>query len=223
MTLAIAYYRVSTGKQGKSGLGIEAQQERVRHYAERNGMIIIKELIEIESGWDKTRPVVNEGIALCKSLGATLLIATLDRLARNVVFIATLMENKVPFITVDSPNDSELVIYIKAAIAQDERTKISERTKAALAAAKRRGVVLGTSCHELNRKNRLAVETFVVEMMPIITELKRQKFGSVRAIMHELNRRNVLPFRGERRRWHITTVHNLLLRIEALQPITATP
>lgn len=217
MTLAIAYYRVSRPKQGVSGLGLEAQQERVRNYARHNGITIVKEVIEVESGLKKTRPLVNEVIALCKSLAARILIASQDRLARSVLFFALLMDSKIPFTNVESPNDSELVINLKAAIDQDECRKISERTKAALAAAKRRGVVLGKTCHELHRRKRLAIQAFTQKMTPIIEELREKGIRTVRAIMGELIRRKIPPFMGDGYRWHITSVYNLLLRIDRLK------
>ena len=214
MEQVIAYYRVSKPSQGESGLSLEAQQDRVHRYAASNNMTIIREFVEVESGLNGDRPLVNELIALSKSLGARILIASQCRLARSVLFFALLLESKIPFTNVDSPNDPELVIYIKAAIDQDECRRISERTKAALAAAKRRGVVLGASCRELNRKTRLAIDAFVLKMMPIIQDLQFLGFTTVRSVMEELNRRGIPSFRGGR--WHITTVYNLLLRIKEL-------
>ena len=214
MEQVITYCRVSKPSQGESGLSLEAQQDRVHRYAASNNMTIIREFVEVESGLNGDRPLVNELIALSKSLGARILIASQCRLARSVLFFALLMESKIPFTNVDSPNDPELVIYIKAAIDQDECRRISERTKAALAAAKRRGVILGASCHELHKKTRLEIEAFVMKMIPIILELEFLGFTTVRSVMEELNRRGIPTFRG--RRWHITTVYNLLLRIKEM-------
>jgi len=141
---AIAYYRVSTQKQGQSGLGIEAQQASVRDYARRHELQIVAEFTEIETGTRKRhRPELERALAEAKSSGAVLLIAKLDRLARNVAFISALMDSGAEFVAVDMPQANRLTIHVLAAVAEEEARLISERTKAALAAAKRRGVELG--------------------------------------------------------------------------------
>lgn len=143
MTRIVAYYRVSTSKQGNSGLGLEAQKEAVSSYAGVNGLEIISEFMEVESGKDNNRPKLAEALDLCEITGARLTIAKLDRLSRNVAFLSGLMEAKVKFTACDNPEATELTIHILAAVAQAERKAISERTKAALKAAKARGQVLG--------------------------------------------------------------------------------
>lgn len=146
MTKIIAYYRVSTGKQAKSGLGLEAQKDAVVSYARSNGCEITDEFVEVESGKDNNRPVLKEALELCEISGARLVIAKLDRLSRNVAFLSGLMEakaNKVKFIACDNPEASDLTIHILAAVAEAERKAISQRTKDALQAAKARGQVLG--------------------------------------------------------------------------------
>jgi len=143
MTKIVAYYRVSTSKQGKSGLGIEAQKEAVSSYANANGCKIVSEFMEVESGKDNNRPKLAEALELCDITGARLTIAKLDRLSRNVAFLSGLMEAKVKFTACDNPEATELTIHILAAVAQAERKAISERTKAALQAAKARGQTLG--------------------------------------------------------------------------------
>lgn len=137
----ISYYRVSTEKQGLSGLGLEAQRESVLNYIKPEN--IFKEFTEIESGRKRNRPVLIEALQLCKELNATLVIAKLDRLARNVAFVSTLLESGVKFLCCDMPTANELTIHIYSAIAQDEAKRISERTKSALAIKKAQGYKLG--------------------------------------------------------------------------------
>ena len=143
--LAIAYYRVSTAKQGASGLGLEAQRADVTAYAASHGMTIAAEFVEIETGTSKRQRVeIFRAITEAKKIGGVVLIAKLDRLARNVHFISGLMESSVPFVAVNTPNCTDLTAHIYAAMFEDEAKQISARTKAALAAAKRRGTVLGS-------------------------------------------------------------------------------
>jgi DNA invertase Pin-like site-specific DNA recombinase len=132
----VGYYRVSTAKQGASGLGLEAQREAVRRHATSARGVIVANFTEIESGKRNDRPQIAAALAACRARKATLVIAKLDRLARNVAFISNLMESGVDFVACDNPNANRLTIHILAAIAEHERAMISERTKAALAAAK---------------------------------------------------------------------------------------
>ncbi len=141
--LFVSYFRVSTDAQGRSGLGLEAQREAVeRHVSGANGRIIAS-FEEIESGKNNARPKIAAAISTCRLKRATLVIAKLDRLARNVAFVSNLMESGVDFVACDNPYATRLTIHILAAVAEHEREQISERTKAALAAAKARGVRLG--------------------------------------------------------------------------------
>src|ERR1039458_2704722 len=139
----VAYYRVSTAKQGVSGLGLEAQQEAVRSYLNGGHWKRGAEFTEIESGKRNDRPALAEALSVCRVHGATLIIAKLDRLARNVHFISSMMEAGVEFIAVDFPQANRLTIHILAAVAEHEALMISARAKVALAAARARGVVLG--------------------------------------------------------------------------------
>lgn len=127
----VAYFRVSTQRQGQSGLGLEGQQAAVAAFCEP-----LESFTEVESGKRSDRPELARAIAACKRLGATLVIAKLDRLARNVHFVSGLMESGVEFIACDNPNANRLTVHILAAVAEDEARRISERTKAALAAAR---------------------------------------------------------------------------------------
>src|SRR5215471_5776281 len=139
----VAYFRVSTDRQGKSGLGLEAQRKAVLDYLNGGSWELVQEFVEVESGKHSERPQLEAALAACKKHRARLVIAKLDRLSRNLAFIATLMESGVEFTAVDNPHANKLTIHILAAVAQHEREMISERTKAALAAAKARGQRLG--------------------------------------------------------------------------------
>src|SRR5262245_563438 len=132
----VSYYRVSTGQQGRSGLGLEAQQAAVRNYLDGRVGHLVGEFTEIESGHKIERPELAKALALCNRYKATLLIARLDRLARNVHFISGLMETEVKFVACDMPEATPFMLHIYAAAAQEEARAISARTKAALAAAR---------------------------------------------------------------------------------------
>ena len=141
----VAYYRVSTKKQGASGLGLEAQQKAVRDLAAYHGATIIAEYVEVETGKRADRPKLAEALNHVRTTGAKLIIAKLDRLARNVHFISGLMESRVPFDCADRPGADPFRLHIEAAIAEEEARKISERTKVALERAAARGVKLGSA------------------------------------------------------------------------------
>src|ERR1700687_402779 len=139
----VAYYRVSTARQGASGLGLEAQRAVVDQYFNGSDGKVIAEFTEVETGTRTDRPQLVEALKACELYGAKLIIAKLDRLARNVAFISNLMDSSVEFVAVDFPQANRLTIHILAAVAEREREMISQRTKAALAAAKARGTKLG--------------------------------------------------------------------------------
>ena len=142
----IAYHRVSTKVQGESGLGLEGQQAAFHKYLQQVGGKLIAEYTEVETGTNKRlRPQLQKALSHAKCAGATLVIAKLDRLARNVHFVSGVMESKVEFVACDNAHANRLTLHILAAVAEDEAVRISERTKAALAAAKRRGVKLGSA------------------------------------------------------------------------------
>src|SRR5262245_14240010 len=139
----VAYYRVCTDKQGQSGLGLDAQRQAVMNCLNGGPWRLVDKFTEVESGKRNARPELQKALAACRKHKAKLVIAKLDRLSRNLAFIATLMDSKVEFIAADNPHANRLTVHILAAVAEHERGAISERTKAALAAAKRRGAKLG--------------------------------------------------------------------------------
>src|SRR6516162_2595814 len=139
----ISYLRVSTDRQGKSGLGLEAQRSAVADYLNGGSWSLVKEFLEVESGKRSDRPMLADAIKACREYGAKLVIAKLDRLSRDAHFLLGLEEAGVDFVAADMPNANRLTVGIMAMVAEDEALRISERTKAALAAAKRRGVKLG--------------------------------------------------------------------------------
>lgn len=139
----VAYFRVSTARQGRSGLGLEPQQQAVRSYLNGGPWELVAEVVEVESGTKSDRPKLMEALQLCRIHRATLVIAKLDRLARNVAFISNLMESRVEFVAVDFPSANRLTVHVLSAVAEHEARMISERTKAALGAAKLRGAKLG--------------------------------------------------------------------------------
>jgi len=144
-TLAVAYYRVSTARQGQSGLGLEAQRAAVLAFAQGRGLTVGAEFQEVETATRKgRRPRLAAALEHCRRTGATLLIARLDRLARSVSFVSALMDAGVPFVAVDMPDADRLTLHVVAAVAEKEAQLISERTRAALAARKARGLRLGT-------------------------------------------------------------------------------
>src|SRR3974390_2402817 len=174
----IAYFRVSTDRQGKSGLGLEATSEAVMNYLNGGRWSLVDEFTEVESGKHSDRPELAKALAACKKRKAKLVIAKLDRLSRNLAFIAALMESGVEFIAVDNPHANKLTIHILAAVAQHEREMIAERTKAALQAAKKRGQRLGNpNIIEVAKRGRAASKAnarrFAANVRPIIEEIMR--------------------------------------------------
>ena len=141
----VSYLRVSTRKQGKSGLGLEAQRAAVAEFAAREGLRVVAEYVEVESGKKAARPELAKALSHCRAAKACLVVAKLDRLARNVAFLSALMEAGLEFVALDNPYANTFTLHVLAAVAEQEARATSERTKAALAAAKRRGVLLGSS------------------------------------------------------------------------------
>lgn len=179
----VAYYRVSTEEQGRSGLGLEAQQTAVAARVNEERGDLISEHTDIISGSAPSRPVLDSCLAECRARQATLVVAKLDRLGRNVRLIASLLESGVPVVAADVPGASTFVLHILAAVAQEERRLISERTKDALRAAKARGVRLGNPrIHELHEAQRRPDEEELWEYIQ-----KTRSKQSIRSIARELN------------------------------------
>ena len=198
MTDYIAYYRVSTQRQGQSGLGLEAQRQAVTGYLA--GRTLINEYTEVETGKGSNaldrRPQLKAALGEAKRTKSTLIIAKLDRLARNVLFVSQLMEAGTPFICADMPEANELTLHIIAAMGQYERKLISERTKAALAAAKARGVKLGNPSLDIdNTKRRMRAQQFADTLAPTLNAWQAQGFSQVRMV-EELNRLQIPAAKG---------------------------
>jgi DNA invertase Pin-like site-specific DNA recombinase len=215
MVQFVAYYRVSTDRQGRSGLGLEAQQKAVRTDVTVWGGELIAEFTEIESGKRDDRPQLAAALAVCRKRKATLCIAKLDRLARRVSFISTLMDGDVDFVACDMPMASRLTLHILAAVAEHEREMISQRTKAALAAAKSRGSTLGnprlaTARETANRNHSAKADALAANVLPIVREVQASGLTTLAAIAGALNARGVRTARGGP--WYPATVRNLLLR-----------
>lgn len=208
----VAYYRVSTTQQGKSGLGLEAQKSAVLGYLNGGNWNLLAEFTEVESGKRKNRPELNKALALCRKQKATLVIAKLDRLARNLHFISGLMEAKVEFVAVDMPTANRLTVHILAAVAEEEARAISARTKAALASAKARGVTLGKHGSILGASNQIKANEQAEHIRPLIEQLRNKGVSSVRAIAAALNLQQVSTAQGKH--WHTTSVQRLLNRLE---------
>jgi len=226
----IAYYRVSTKQQGASGLGLEAQKSAVEAHAKRTGATIQAEYTEVEPGKLADRPKLAAAIAHARRAKAKLAIAKLDRLARNVAFLSALMDSGCDFVACDNANANRLTIHILAAVAEDEARGISERTKAALAAAKARGTVLGSNrpghwqgreearlegarkgsavSAEVRHQKALAA---VADLVPQMKEL-RGKGQSLADIAAHLNTNGQQTSRGSL--WTATAVKRVLDRVE---------
>jgi DNA invertase Pin-like site-specific DNA recombinase len=218
----VAYYRVSTASQGRSGLGLDAQRSAVAQFCNGRGCELVGELTEIESGKVDARPQLTKALHLAKVTGATLVVAKLDRLSRNVAFLAALQDSGVRFVAADMPEANELTIHIMAAVAQAERKAISRRTREALAAAKVRGVRLGNpnGAEALRRAGkgntaslaaiRDGADRFAEDLEPIIGDIRAAGHASLRTIAAELNRRGIVTRRGGV--WHAATVRGIINR-----------
>lgn len=228
----ISYIRVSTAGQGKSGLGLEAQREANEAFAAANGFEIVAEYQEIETGKGADaldrRPQLSAALADARRNGGPVLVSKLDRLSRDVHFISGLMANRVPFIVAELGVDTDpFLLHLFAALGEKERNLISTRTKAALAAAKKRGKRLGWSnpsrskeAHAAavqagNEANAAAADAFAANVLPIVRELRKAGCDSLGKIAEALNARGIKTARGGA--WYGKTVANLLAR----EPATA--
>lgn len=218
----VAYYRVSTEKQGKSGLGLEAQRDAViRHVQSVGAKLIAPPYTEIESGKRSDRPELTKALAACRARGATLIVAKLDRLSRNVAFLSALMESKVEFVCADNPHATRFTVHILAAVAEHEREMISTRTRAALARAKARGTVLGGKRKRAAdiRKyqgagTKAAAQATLARLSDIADELLTLKARdlSLQATARQLNADHIQSPRGGK--WTATAVKRALTRLK---------
>jgi DNA invertase Pin-like site-specific DNA recombinase len=206
----VVYYRVSTGKQGRSGLGLQAQRDTVSTWLNGGRHKVVAELQEIESGRHVDRPQLAEALRLCRVYGATLLVAKQDRLSRNAAQILGMLDKStVPFVCVDDPLTTRLNVGIKALIAEDEALKASTRTKDALAAAKKRGKRLGgqrgnwrvssvsAQGHAASLETRRAkAQDYAEDMKAVFTDLQRSGITTLTGMAEELNCRGIKTPRG---------------------------
>jgi DNA invertase Pin-like site-specific DNA recombinase len=228
----VAYVRVSTGKQGRSGLGLEAQRSAIGNYLNGGPWELLKEFQEVESGKNDERLELNQALHLCQLTGATLLIAKLDRLSRDLHFITSLQKAGIDFVACDMPSATPFTIHIYAALAQQERQFISERTKAALDAARERGVKLGKpdnatpegrlkGSQKASEVHREKADRYAANVLPVILQCKADG-ESLRQIAETLNGRNILTSRGyneqgERIPWTAMKVKAVLDRSQKTQ------
>jgi len=225
MPQAIAYYRVSTQQQGRSGLGIEAQKSAVARFAESEGIEVVAEYTEVETGKDadalERRPELAAALIRARKAKCPVVVAKLDRLSRDVHFISGLMAHKVAFIVAELGLDADpFMLHLYAALAEKERALISARTKAALAAKKAQGVKLGNprAAETIGRAHdahRAAADHFASSVLPIVQSIRASGITSHAGIAEALNSRGVRSARGGQ--WYATTVRNLIARSAALQ------
>lgn len=216
----VSYLRVSSGQQGKSGLGIEAQRSAIARFAEAEGFTIIAEHVEVETGKGSDalarRPKLAEALAASRKAKCAVVVAKLDRLSRDVAFISRLMAERVPFISAElGPDADPFMLHLYAALAEKERALISSRTKAALEAARLRGTRLGNPrIAEAREKARQQVlnkaDHFARNVAPVIREIRATGANTFRAIASALNARGVPTARGGR--WEAATVRNIEMR-----------
>src|SRR3954453_3461008 len=216
----VAYYRVSTDRQGRSGLGLDAQRAAVAEYLNGGSWQLTAEFTEVESGRRGHRPGREKALAACPRTGATLVIAKLDRLSRNASFLLSLRDAGVEFVATDMPHANRLTVGIMALVAEDEAERISARTRAALAAAKTRGTKLGTpnltdTARAKGREvaqtvNRAKAAARAADLAPIVEEIRAAGRPSLRAIAAELDARSIPAPRGGR--WTAPAVMRLLAR-----------
>ncbi len=219
----VAYERVSTARQGASGLGLEAQRQTIEAFASSRGAEVLARFTEVESGRKADRPELAKALHLAKVTGATLVIAKLDRLSRNAAFLLALRDSGVRFLAVDMPEANDLTVGIMALVAQAEREAISRRTKEALAVARARGVKLGNpnGAASLRRAGKGGValraavtanaDAFAADLVAVMDDVRSAGHVSLRAIATELTLRGIRTRRGGR--WQVSNVLGLVTRL----------
>lgn len=221
----ISYIRVSTGKQGRSGLGLEAQRKSIQDYVQKNNWTVLQEFIEVDSGKNDERKQLKLALEACKRTGSKLLLAKLDRLSRDVAFIANLMKSKAEFVCCDFPEANSFTIHILSAMGEYERELIANRTRNALKAWKERNPnkKLGKKENltdtarakgrvEAVKSIRNKADEYTSMVYPIIKELQNQGM-SLHAIARKLSSDGELTARGTTA-WDATKVRNVLKRVE---------
>lgn len=221
----VAYYRVSTDEQGRSGLGLEAQQEAVHRYLQGKGWPPMGEFTDVESGRNRKRPQLEAALKKCRLMGATLVVAKIDRLARDAYFTGTILESGVPVVFLDLPDMGEgpvptFVLQMMASVAQLEAGLISRRTRDALAAAKARGVKLGGDRGyrppvEASRAAALAHREKARRRAEDFRDVLLEVSGGLRARANEMNRRGI-PTPSGKGAWHPATVSRVLKKLEVV-------
>jgi DNA invertase Pin-like site-specific DNA recombinase len=228
MERAIAYYRVSTRRQQRSGLGHDAQRAAVTRFAESEDISIVREYVEAETGKGADaldrRSELAAALSEARRLKGCVLVAKLDRLSRDVAFIAGLMAQRVPFVVAELGRDADpFMLHLYAALAEKERRLISERTKAALAARKTNGGLLGNprniaQAGELGRQIQVSAAN---ELQPgccrAVNAIQRPGAETLEAICTALNQQGIRTARGKR--WHVSSVANLLARAKTLPQV----
>jgi DNA invertase Pin-like site-specific DNA recombinase len=222
ISTVITYVRVSTSRQGRTGLGIEAQRQTLRQFATAEGLELGREFVEVETGKGSDaldrRPQLKAALAAAKKLKCPVAVAKLDRLSRDVHFISGLMSHRVPFVVAELGADVDpFVLHLFAALAEKERSLISTRTRQALVAAKARGVTLGSPKLHLARESAVAAikaeaDRHAANILPVIKEAQRAGANSLRAIAAALNARGIATARGGA--WHAMSVKNMLDRVQ---------
>jgi DNA invertase Pin-like site-specific DNA recombinase len=215
----VAYYRVSTGKQERSGLGLDAQRERVTNFLNGGSWSLIGEFTEVESGRMNDRPALEQAVKLCKREKATLVVATLDRLTRDLAFGAMLLnDTKVKFVCADFPEASREMLQMRMVFAEWEARKIGERTKAALQELKKKGKKLGSPTPEIGSavgiaKLQAKADKYAERVGPVVREIiAKTGARTLRDIAEVLQVRGIETPRGSCV-WHASQVSNLLKRI----------
>lgn len=218
----VSYYRVSTAKQGRSGLGLEAQKSAVEAFLRQNSGIELASFIEVESGKVNRRPQLEAALLRCRQTGATLLVAKLDRLSRNGAFLYSLSESGVKFSALDIPDCNSLTLGVMIAMAQHERETISKRTRDALAARRARGLPLGTPRDLSAYQRRAALKGADTNsakareraelIKPAIEAAREAGHTSLHAIAAHLNSKSITTPRG--RQWTATAVRNTLVLLD---------
>lgn len=209
MKKGVRHLRVSTRRQGKSGLGLAAQRRITDYYFKANSILLVKEFVEIGSGRPRKRPNVQKTIEYCRRHNLPLYVANQSRLARNVGFIYDLIESGFEFISVESPGADKLQKLFQAIIDEKAADDISRNTKNSLVSAAKKGVKFGGNSRKRKKTMQRKRKAFLKKIRPVLRQIQK-KFYTVRDITAELNRRKIRTYRGSKSGWHISTVHKVM-------------